>query len=388
MISYPDVSHNSSMYTDLTGEFALNGLNVYVAVANGPVKTSFNKEGNAFVLRIKTLELFNTSIFKKGLANILLPYQVTFSIKKNLGKVVFDVIIVSTPPITYLSTVKKLKRRLKSTVYLILRDIFPQNARDLGIIRNPLLFHYFRRKEKELYSVSDYIGCMSDRNISYLSLHNPEIDRSKLHLLPNWKNVSVYSSPDLTIRGKFGLENKYIALYGGNIGKPQKIDFILDLAEELKNLPDVIFLIIGNGSEKQRILNIVREKKLHNINIINTIPRDQYQELVKNCDVGLVNLSEKFTIPNIPSRTLSYWEAKLPVLAAIDENTDFSRIIEISGSGLCSITGDLKSYRKNFELLYQNRDLRKSMGENGYKYLIDNCTTTNAFNIIHRKLLS
>jgi glycosyltransferase involved in cell wall biosynthesis len=388
MIVYPDVKVNSSMYTDLAREFSLAGHNVYVAVADGPKTTSFTIEGDIYVLRVKTPELFQTTFIKKGLATLFLPFQIEKALNKYLQNILFDFIIIPTPPITFLSTVKKLKMKSNPEVYLILRDIFPQNAIDIGILRNPLLKAYFRNKEKRLYAISDHIGCMSQGNISYIKKHNPELKPDKLHLLPNWKSVTEYSSPDSTLKSKYGIDSKFIALYGGNLGRPQQIDFIFELAKETSHLHDVMFLLIGEGTEKARLIELVKKNNLKNVIIEDSLPRDKYQELVKICDVGLVNLNCKFTIPNIPSRTLSYWEAKIPVLASIDQHTDFSSIIDESVSGLWSITGDIKTYLKNFEMLYHNKQLRRTMGENGYKYLLENCTTKHAYSIISNKLFS
>jgi glycosyltransferase involved in cell wall biosynthesis len=388
MISYPDVKYNSSMYTDLAQEFALNGHRVFVAVANGDIKTSLKEEGGITVLRVRTMELFNTSFLKKGLGNVLLPFQVAAAIKKHWKGIGFDSIIVSTPPITYLNTVSKLRKKFNSKIYLILRDIFPQNAIDLGILKNRFLVSMFRRKEKELYRICDHIGCMSDGNIAYVSEHNHDISKTKLHLLPNWMKVNEYTIPDQSLKIRLGLENKFIALYGGNFGKPQKAEFILDLARAMSIHEDVIFLFIGEGSEKQRIIGLAEKYELKNVRFNDQMPRHQYNEIVKFCDLGLVNLSEKFTIPNIPSRTLSYWEAKIPVLAAIDSSTDFGEIIARSGSGLSSITGDLDSYINNFERLYSDKELRDKMGENGYKFLNENCTVAKAYSAINEKLLS
>ncbi|MBK7627783.1 MAG: glycosyltransferase family 4 protein [Bacteroidales bacterium] len=388
MIAYPNVEVNTSMYTDLTQEFYSNGNDVSVAVANGPKETTISIEQNINVLRVKTFELFNTSFIMKGLANLILPFQISMSIEKYYDGVSFDALIVPTPPVTYLQTLKKIRRKYNAKIYLILRDIFPQNAIDLGIIRNPFLKAYFRRQEKKLYAISDYIGCMSQGNISYIKEHNPEIKTGKLHLLPNWKNVSMDTNPDATLKSKYGLDNKFIALYGGNLGRPQQIDFILELAIDITYLDDVVFLIIGEGTEKKRIMHLVHKMNLKNVIIKDSLPRSQYHELVKVCDIGLINLDGRFTIPNIPSRTLAYWEAKIPILAAIDRNTDFNNLLEESGSGLWSITGDLKSYKGNFERLYKNKDLRTSMGENGYSYLRKNCTAEKAFQIINEKLKS
>jgi len=388
MISYPDVKVNSSMYTDLAIEFASRGYEVFVAVANGRGKTSLNIEGGVTVLRVKTMELFKTSVLKKGFANLILPFQVTFAIDKFFNGVRFDAIVASTPPITYLGTIQRLKKKFKPIIYLVLRDIFPQNAKDLGLIKNKILFAYFRKQEKLLYSISDYIGCMSQGNKNYVIKHNSDVSPVKIHLLPNWKNIAVYTQPDENLKSMFGLVGKYIALYGGNMGKPQKIDSIIELASKLVILKDVVFLLIGEGSEKKRIADLIEERKLLNVKIMDPLPRLQYQELVKICDVGLVNLHSDFTIPNIPSRTLSYWEAKIPVLASIDPNTDFSSILEQSGSGLWNISDDIDAYIKNFEKLYYDKTLRISMGEMGYRYLLDNCQTSHAFEIISNKLNS
>lgn len=386
MITYPDIKETCSMYTDLAHEFFSQGHEIFVAVANGPGKTILNSEGGITVLRVNTLDLFSTSIIKKGFANIILPYQVSRAIEKYLHQQKFDVVIAPTPPITYRNVLKKLKRNFKSKVYLILRDIFPQNARDLGIIKNQLLFKYFRSQEKELYSVSDYIGCMSLGNMSYIKQHNPEVPQHKLHLLMNWKNVAEYTYPDHSLKDQFGLKNKFIALYGGNFGKPQQIDFILELANVTLFLHDVVFLLIGDGTEKSRLIELVEKNNLKNVIIMDSLPRQKYQELVKICNIGLVNLNSRFTIPNIPSRTLSYWEAKIPVLASIDQHTDFSSILDESASGLWSITGDISTYKNNFEKLYHNKQLRSTMGENGYQYLLKNCTTSHAYSTIFEKL--
>ncbi len=387
MIAYPNVTENSNMFTDLASEFVSNGQEVYIVVANGPATSSFNKEDGSNVLRVKTMKLFNNSFIKKGLANIILPYQVNRAIRKFLNGIHFEKIILSTPPITYLKTLKKLRREFNAGIYLILRDIFPQNAIDLDILKNPFLITMFRRNERELYKLCDHIGCMSDGNITYISEHNPEINKNKLHLLPNWKKINEFTPPDQSLKNKFGLDNKFIALYGGNFGKPQKAEFILDLAREMSVHDDVIFLFIGEGSEKQRIVGLAAGYGLKNVQFMDPLPRHQYNEVVKFCDIGLVNLSEKFTIPNIPSRTLSYWEAKIPVLAAIDSNTDFGEILSRSGSGLSSITGDIKSYVNNFEKLYADKELREKMGENGYNFFRENCTVGKAYSIISEKLL-
>jgi hypothetical protein len=103
---------------------------------------------------------------------------------------------------------------------------------------------------------------------------------------------------------------------------------------------------------------------------------------LKECDVGLVNLSDKFTIPNIPSRTLSYWSVRLPVLAAVDKNTDYGEMLNKCNGGLWSVMGDTDAYITNLLSLLYNPENRKQMGVNGYNYLSCELNTENAYRTI------
>ena len=384
MISYPDVrQQNKSLYSDLVDEFARNGNNVYVvAPVLNKRKESMEIEGLATVLRIKTPELFNTNPIMKGIANLMLPLIFRKAIRRSLKNIHFDLVITPTPPITFVSVVKWLKKGFGAKFYLILRDIFPQNAKDLGLVHNNFVYNFFRKKEIDLYKTADKIGCMSQGNINFIKLHNPNIEVGKLHLLPNWETPTPYSIPSLEMKKKYGFEGKYIAVFGGNIGRPQQLEFVLELAERKKTNENIVFLIIGNGTERQRIENIAKEKDLSNIVFKNMISRDDYNELLKECEVGLICLNEKFTIPNIPSKTLSYFNAKIPVLAAVDKNTDYGQLLEDSESGFWSITGDVDAYERNFDLLYNDEALRNKMGENGNKYLNKYLTSEIAYKTI------
>jgi glycosyltransferase involved in cell wall biosynthesis len=385
MISYPDVSKNTNMYTDLTNEFLINGHDVYVA-APGNSTTEIYAENEISVLRIQTLPLFNNSVIMKGVAYLLLPYQYKKAIARYFKNVSFDLIITSTPPITFIDTVSILKKKFKSKVYLILRDIFPQNAKDLGLIKSSIVFNYFRSKEKKLYLLADSIGCMSQKNIDFVLTHNPEVNANKVHMLPNWTRLKDRGFSGSEIRTKFNFKDKFIAIFGGNFGVPQKIDFLIEVADKIREREEFLFLLIGDGTEKNKIQKMALSKSLTNVCFMENLPREEYLELLKECDIGLVNLSEKFTIPNIPSRTLSYWSVKLPILAAIDINTDYGDLLEKCNGGLWSVTGNTDEYVANLLFLYNNPKVRKQMGENGYNYLRAELTTEKAFETILSKI--
>jgi glycosyltransferase involved in cell wall biosynthesis len=385
-LGFPDVAKYTNLYTDLIHEFHQNGHDVLVlAPAENSKDTGLRLEGGVSVLRVATLPLFNVGTLKKGLANLLLSWQYKKALKKNKITLDFDLILMPTPPITLTPTAKWVKNKSGAKLYLILRDIFPQNAVDLKMMDgNGAIHTFFRKKEKELYNVADYMGCMSPANINYIKKHNTDVASSKLHLLPNWENLPNYKEGKSSeaLLNKYKLKDKFIVIFGGNIGKPQKMENIILLAKECQDFSEIVFFIIGTGTEKQKLTNLVQEEKLANVILEDKIPKTDYNDLLRLSDVGLISLSEDFTIPNFPSKVLSYFGNKKPVLASVDLNTDFGTILEEVKAGYWAAAGDTEDLKKKLLLIYHNASLRAQMGENGYAYMKENLLPDKAYKTI------
>ena len=386
MISFPDIRKNSNLYSDLAEEFRKNEHNIYVAAL---LENKYNQETylekvkELNILRVRAGDWFNTnSVIKKGLTTVTISCCFKRAVQKYFNNVKFDLVIYPTPPITFAPVVKYIKKRDNSKSYLILRDIFPQGIRDLGLLNNQLLYNYFRLKEKQLYNISDYIGCLSKGNIKYVLDHN-DIDESKLEILYNWGKVFYNIEVGAVYYKKnYGLENKFVAIFGGNIGLPQELEFLLGLAKEYKDRSDIAFLIVGKGAQKEKIVNIINNESLSNVMIKDYIPRNDYQNLLKQCDIGLINLNRKFTIPNMPCKVVDYFDASIPILASTDKNTDLREFLQEAKAGLWSETGDLKTYKSNFEKLLNDKELREELGRNGRKFLEENLSVEKAYQII------
>ena len=385
-LDFPNIEKSNNLYTDLMEEFRNNNHEVYVVAPSSEINnTVLNEESGMKVLRVKSMPLLNVNAVKKGFANLLLPKQYLKAIKKHYQYIDFDLIILPTPPITLYNVVNSLKKKNKTPVYLILRDIFPQNAIDLGMIsKKGAIYKYFRRLEKKLYAISDRIGCMSKGNIDYVIQHNKEIDASKLHLLRNWQKNQEFEKIDKQeIKKKFNLENKFVIFFGGNIGKPQKVENIVALADAFKINKEVVFYIIGKGTEKNKLITLVNDYKLKNVIIKDFLPRNEYIEMMQIADVGLVSLDENFTIPNMPSKALSYFNMKIPVVALLDVNTDFGTWIEDEvKAGYWASAKNPVLLKEKIEYLIQNPELRNSIGVNGYNYFIRHLNPNVAYKTI------
>lgn len=369
------------IYPDLMRELRRWGNRIYVA---SPTERRYGKpthlikEEGAEILKVHTLNIQKTNVVEKGIGTLLLERQFMQAIRKTWPDVKFDMVIYSTPPITFNRVIRDVKEHYGAKSYLMLKDIFPQNAVDLGMMgEGGMLHRMFRKKEHELYALSDRIGCMSPANREYVIRHNPEVNPEIVEVCPN--AVEPVELPPVTdaekseLLSRLGVPmDKTLYIYGGNLGKPQGVGFLLDVVEANEKRGDSYIIIVGDGTEYPRIKNWFDTHNPRNAKLISRLPKTDYDRLVRVCDVGLIFLDPRFTIPNYPSRLLSYLENGMPVLLATDVNTDQGRIAEREGFGLWCLNGDLPAFMANMDRM--TPEAIRSMGERGHRFLLDNYT--------------
>lgn len=381
------------IYTDLIRMFRDMGHSVYIVTPHerrfGKC-TEYVKRDGVKILGVKTLNIQKTNVVEKGIGTLLIESQYKSAIKKYFTGVKFDLVLYSTPPITFTKVVKFVKRQnLQAVSYLLLKDIFPQNAVDIGMFsKNSLFYKMFRKKEIALYKTSDYIGCMSPANVKFVVEHNEFIDPSRVEVAPNSIEVDFSeNSPEeiaierTEIRKKYNLPlDKTLFIYGGNLGKPQGIPFLIECLDAMKDRKDVHFVIVGDGTEFFRLLEWSILSRPSNISLFKRLPKDDYEILVRNCDVGLIFLDHRFSIPNYPSRLLSYLTAKMPIIAATDPNTDIGKIAEENCYGYWCESNDVAAFCKCVDKMLASDC--KVMGDAGYKYLLENYQVQNTYKMI------
>jgi glycosyltransferase involved in cell wall biosynthesis len=380
------------IYTDLLRKFHSEGheVNVVCPIERRENKNSFIlKEDKGNILNVKTFNLQKTNIVEKGLGILAIEYQFLSAIKKYYSNVKFDLILYSTPPITFSKVINYIKKRDGAYSYLLLKDIFPQNAVDMKMIKKDSLLHkVFLRKEKFLYNLSDAIGCMSPANVDFILKHNPEIGSSKVEVNPNSIDPITFDYSEeqkRVIRNKYGVPiDKKVLVYGGNLGKPQGLDFLLKTIEKSSN-EKAFFLIIGDGTEYDRMDGWFKKYKPTNAKLLKRLPKEDYDTLLASCDVGLIYLHPDFSIPNFPSRLLSYLEMKMPVIAATDSNTDIGDIIEMAKCGFKVLSGDTKKMNQVITELIDNNKI-EIMGNHAWSLLHSNYVVDFSYQLITNKI--
>ena len=379
------------IYTDLLREFIRNGHKVYLLSPTEDAEAVFAEE-NCTIITVPTGRIEKTSFLRKGINTVLIESRFKAAIQKHLSQVRFDLVLYPTPPITFVGAVEYVKKRDRAKTYLMLKDIFPQNAVDIGILSKSgikgLLYRFFRRKEKKLYQISDYIGCMSQANVDYVLKHNPELPARKVGICPNSIEVvdkSVTSDVRRKIREKYGIPlDRAVFVYGGNLGRPQGIPFLIEALKTQKEQKELYFLVVGDGTEYPLLEHYCRTAQQENFKLMQRLPKEDYDTLVGACDVGMLFLDHRFTIPNFPSRLLSYMQAKLPVLACTDPNTDVGKVLEEGRFGWWCESSTTEAFCRVIKEI-MGSDLTQ-MGSASMQYLYDHYTVKSAYLSIMEQL--
>lgn len=385
--------HDRGIYHDLLRKFYEEGHAVFAVCPierREKQKTGVRKEKEGTILNVQTLNLQKTNIVEKGLGTLAIEYQFLSAIKKHFSNVKFDLVIYSTPPITFAKVINFIKKRDNAYSYLLLKDIFPQNAIDMKMMKeNGVLHKIFLKKERKLYALSDTIGCMSEANKEYVLKHNSQVSQSKVEINPNTLEPVVFEQSldeKKAIRLKYSIPiDKKVFVYGGNLGKPQGIDFLLKTIENATQ-ENIFFLVVGSGTEFGRIQNWFSENQPKNALLLAGLPKQDYDLLLNACDVGLIFLHKDFTIPNFPSRLLSYLEMKMPIIAATDPNTDIGTVIEENKCGYWVISGESEKMQKAIDNIISNEGNYNQMKENAWNLLQKEYKVERSYKLIKDKV--
>lgn len=314
------------------------------------------------VYSVRCFKTKDVGYARRTIAEFINPFIIGFHLTRNqpFSDLKIDGIAWYSPTIFWGPLVKRLKEKFKCKAYLILRDIFPDWALDLGLLKKNSIYIFFKRVEKYQYKQADYIGVQSPNNVEYLNFHNPQLN-STVEVLWNWIRPKLLTSSPLRIEDT-KLAHRNVLVYAGNMGVAQNMDALLDLARQMQNDANLGFLFIGRGSEKNRLELKSNEMRLTNTLFLDEIPNEQLVSLLRQCRIGMIALHPNHLTHNIPGKFLAYLQAGLPTMAFLNEGNDLISLIKSHeiGVSICSNSPHnisfkinqaiaLKAQGKNFE---------------------------------------
>lgn len=373
----PEIRSSSHLMHELAQELQARGHEITVLTSwprynlSAPESTAGigakAVEEGVTIIRVKTLPHHKVNFIVRGIAQLMMPRQFLRALRRH-GVGDFQAVIVYSPPLPLAGVGSALCRR-GAFFILNIQDVFPQNAIDLGVLRNPLLIAMFRAMERTAYRNADRILVHSESNLDFLKRANPDII-GKLGVLHNWVDGQTYRLPaSQCFREDYGLQDKFIIGFAGVMGPSQQLDLIIEAAAKLRALDELAFLFVGDGGELDALKALVRKYELSNIHFRPFIPREGYPELLKNFDVGLVCLSPKNHTPVVPGKLLTYMAAGLPVLAVLNRESDGNAIVRQSGCGLAVPSDDPNAIVDAVKTLFDNRANLSQWGKQGQNHV-------------------
>ena len=307
---------------------------------------------------------------KRAINETLLSYNAWRTYKNYFKKNPHDLIIYYSPSIFWGRLVKKLKHLWGSPSYLILRDFFPQWVIDNGMLgNNSIITKYFRFFEKISYQAADTIALQSPKNLAWFE---KTVNTGKdLALLYNWAADAPVDVEENSYRKKYGLEEKVVFFYGGNIGHAQDMMNIVRLARNLIKEHTAHFVLVGKGDEVELVRSAIKDYQLTNMTLLPPVSQNEFKSMLAEFDIGLFSLHKDHTTHNFPGKLLGYMVQEKPILGSINPDNDLKPVVENAEAGLISINGEDQRLAENALHLLHDEVNRKQMGRNAKKLLKD-----------------
>lgn len=332
------------MLDDLAVELTIQGHLPVVIVPDSNIKEGVSRSvsQNIEVIRVSAPRTKDIGFIRRTLAEVAMPFIMLRRLHESGIRLDnFDGITWYSPSIFHGPLVKKLKDINRCKSYLILRDIFPEWALNLGIMRKGLPYVFFKMIERYQYSVADKIGVQTPANIQYFS-RRPDKALSKVEVLHNWMKTPSSKSCSCSISLSDGpLAGRKIFVYPGNMGKAQDIAQFMDVIAMLDQLrADVGFVFVGRGSEVTALTEEITNRRLGNVLIFDEIRHDEISGLYAQCDFGMVFLDSRHKTHNIPGKFISYMHYGLPTLACVNKGNDLLDLVRSRRLGYALDTVD------------------------------------------------
>jgi glycosyltransferase involved in cell wall biosynthesis len=337
---------------DLSREFVRQGhaVSVLLPETNQHENWRLEEIGGLQVLRLKAPKSKDIGYVRRTLAELAMPFFMLKNMRKSsLALDQWDGVVWYSPSIFHGPLVSALKKSSSCKSYLIIRDIFPEWAVDMGLMGRGLPYRFFSAIARYQYGVADTIGIQTSGNSIYFRSWSQYPNR-KLEILQNWLGRSANVPCSLKVHETHLIGRKVI-VYAGNMGVAQGLDVFIDLATKVKNRHDVGFLFVGRGSEAARLRTKAQVLKLENLVFFDEIDPDEIPELYAQCKAGIVALDPRHKSHNIPGKFLTYMQNGLPVLANVNSGNDLSLMIRKEQVGYVCESNRIEELQDSLEKL-------------------------------------
>ena len=373
----PEIGSAAHLYHDLARRLAARGHRVGV-LTSYPRDYNVAGEGSP-VLQYEVsegVEIYRCNIDSKrdniilrGMEHFLMPlkfYGRFLAIRKR-----YDVSLIYVPPLPLALLGMVISRVHGMPVVANFQDFHPQELIEGGLMKEGAMVRFYEWMEKVAYRGSDHISVLSEGGVAYIKAKSAR-EEGITH---------IYNSVDITeidryrnkkdFKERNGFGSSFLISYLGILSPFQGLDILLDAAKKM-NDRDVVFLIAGDGLQRQGLLERIERESIGNVRMMEMQPRDEYYNILNSSDLALIVLDQRMKAPLIPGKTVNIMACGKPVLAIVPEESETARVITVAECGLVSEPSDIEDIVKNLLLLKNDPHMRERMGRNGREFVENN----------------
>lgn len=277
-----------------------------------------------------------------------------------------DVVLAVSPPLTIgiVGWLLGLVKRARS-VYNV-QEIYPEAAAQVGVLRRESrAYRFFEWLETFVYRRVDAVSVICESFASHVC--SKGIEPAKVHVIPNFADVdAIQPGPkENAFAAQHGTTDRFVILYLGNIGMTQSFDTLLDAAERLQDLPNLLFLIVGDGARRTEVERQVRTRQLANVRVVDYQPYSRVPQICASADVGLVPMMAGTARTTLPSKIYTIMASGRPALVAADLDSDMVKTVQETGCGVAVPPDNVEALEAAIRDLYAMGDQLAVMGEKG-----------------------
>lgn len=341
----PDVASTGVIMSKLADEFAQRGHEVTVITsvphyANNRVLPEYSKRlvytersGSMRVYRLHT----HVAQDKANIAQRVMAYG-TFHLLSALRGVSLrrhDVMLVPSPPLSN-GVIADFLGRLRGLPFVYnVQDIWPDVAVRAGVLKDEKTIFRLKKMEEYVYRRAAGITVISEgfrRNLVAKG-----VPKSKMTVIPNFID-SDFVTPQVkqnAFSAKYGVADKFVVLFAGNMGFSQGLETVLDAAKLLEDHTQIQFLMVGNGAGKSAAEDYQKKLKLSNVRFLPFQPHEDLPAMYGSADVCLIPLRRGFTTESVPCKLYTIMAAGKPAVAAVDSGSDTWELLNRAKCGIC-----------------------------------------------------
>lgn len=330
-------------------------------------------QGNVQVYRTHVSESYNSGFLGRlwGYFSFMIS-SIWAGIFKAKGN--FDIVLVTSPPLFVGISGYVISKFKKAPMVFEIRDLWPESAIDTGVLTNEWVIKLAYKVEKFIYQKALLINVLTPAFYQTLK-DKKNVREDKLILIPNAADFSL--SEEIlqnfdreAFRKVHQLEHKFVVTYVGAHGVANHLEQILDAGKLLEDT-NVLFLLIGQGMEKARLMKKAKEMQVKNVRFLDPVPKAEVFKYIIASEMGASVLKKVDTFKTVYSnKTFDYFSCKKPILMAIDGVS--RELVELAKAGTYVEPENPLEYNRVIRNYMKNLDLLKVEGNNGYIFAKEN----------------